>query len=1551
MQIVDTRKRTGFVLIALAVLMASFVVVAPNAARADGGDFGLDFVASAPLSYNHATGGGSYNDRTVGVSADIVEQLEGGDFTCEDTVTYLLYIENSATPSALNQELAFHMSFLADATGQPGVGHAAVTKVAINYGVGDTGISDDGGSTIGTWGAGLTGPLFVAGSTLELDFTVTDMEAGESVVVRVDTTLACDPGSSPTGNLQASLTDSRVISEDGVGTDDPISTGSGKQTIPFKQVGAVIQPGQIIVVKQTLPDGAAQSFSFSSSWGDFSLTDGQSNGSGDLDPGTYSVSEGITSGWELVSATCDNGDPVSAITLVGDETVTCTFTNQQLSSIVVVKQTIPAGATESFTFNANYNASGFSLSDGQSNNSGALQPGTYSVSENVPAGWNLDSAVCDGGNTPANITLGNGELVTCTFTNVQLGTIIVEKQTLPDGSTVSFDFEASYTGDFSLSDGQENVVSGLAAGTYSVDEIVPAGWTNTDVTCTGGEDHNAISLSAGETVRCVFTNTQDGRIEVEKNAIPYPVDEDDSTTFDFSGDITATLGDGGVAGVDVAPGSYSVTEGALSGLWELTGISCTNDASGQVGDTATAQYVVSPGETVRCVFTNTEGAPPPGTITIVKITDPATSTETFTFTGNGFDFSAELGHNDSSDTVTVAPGTYAVSEILEAGWDLTSVTCDDDDSTRNGNTAVINVAPEEDVTCTFTNTQAAEIIVTKTTDPAGAPDVFSFEASWNNGFELSDGGQHNSGALTPGSYSVAEVVPDGWELVSATCSNQDAPASITLAAGQVVTCDFLNAPIPGSIGDYVWDDADNDGVQDPDEEGITAIYVELLQGDLVVGADWTDIDGAYLFDNLPEGDYQVRFTIPSIWEATVQNAGDDALDSDIDAAGLTHIITLGKAQDDLSVDAGLFRIPTGSIGDYVWDDLNRDGLQDEDEPGIAGATVELWQDGLMIDSTTTDADGFYLFDGLYEGAYEVKFLVVVDYELTEANVGDDDDIDSDAGENGLSGIVALGRGEDITNVDAGLRVILFPNSIGDFVWDDLNKDGVQDEDEPGIAGATVELWMTGSLVFTTTTDADGYYLFDGLAGDTYQVKFVAVDGYEFSPADVGDDATDSDALVDGVTTDIVVTSGDEILTIDAGMFLSTATLTLVKVVDNSAEGPFTDQFDFEGSIVATLGDGESATEIVTPGEHTLTELVPEGWALIAVSCDNGIEGDLETSSVTVELAADDNVTCTFTNTNEGTIIIEKVTDVETDEVFTFEIGDETVQIGSGESVELVLPSGSYTITEDLLVVDGWELASIVCAGDSTVDGDSATLLVPPAETVGCTFVNSELAAPLGVIGDYVWNDADADGIQDANESGLAGVFVEVIDNATGDVIISTTSNAAGVYVLANVPEGNYVMQYTVPEPWLFTQADVGSDDELDSDVTDVDGATAGTSGLLTASSSTVLAATSSVGRTDVFFLAAGSVDTSVDAGVYQIAVLPEPPVTNPPATNPPTVTPTPVEDTKVLGIQTTLPDTGFDDWQTAMLALAMIMAGMGLLLVVRKEDLVVLVSGFSDRLG
>ncbi|MDH3301689.1 MAG: hypothetical protein OES24_14400, partial [Acidimicrobiia bacterium] len=112
--------------------------------------------------------------------------------------------------------------------------------------------------------------------------------------------------------------------------------------------------GEIIVEKQTLPDGSAQSFDFTANWdgGAFSLADGEAMSSGRIPPGDYSVDETVPAGWSLDSVTCtsniDGEGPYepSSINLARGETVTCVFTNQADANIIVEKQTDPDGSTQ-----------------------------------------------------------------------------------------------------------------------------------------------------------------------------------------------------------------------------------------------------------------------------------------------------------------------------------------------------------------------------------------------------------------------------------------------------------------------------------------------------------------------------------------------------------------------------------------------------------------------------------------------------------------------------------------------------------------------------------------------------------------------------------------------------------------------------------------------------------------------------------------------------------------------------------------------------------------------------------------------------------------------------------------------------------------------------------------------------------------------------------------------------------------------------------------------------------------------------------------------------
>jgi len=97
----------------------------------DGGDFSLDFVAAAPFTYDHATGGGAFDDRTIGKEDDVVEQLEGGDFACGDIVTYLVEVSVDEGATGV-QTIELDFEFLSDSTGQSGVSRGDSVSAGIS---------------------------------------------------------------------------------------------------------------------------------------------------------------------------------------------------------------------------------------------------------------------------------------------------------------------------------------------------------------------------------------------------------------------------------------------------------------------------------------------------------------------------------------------------------------------------------------------------------------------------------------------------------------------------------------------------------------------------------------------------------------------------------------------------------------------------------------------------------------------------------------------------------------------------------------------------------------------------------------------------------------------------------------------------------------------------------------------------------------------------------------------------------------------------------------------------------------------------------------------------------------------------------------------------------------------------------------------------------------------------------------------------------------------------------------------------------------------------
>jgi hypothetical protein len=274
-----------------------------------------------------------------------------------------------------------------------------------------------------------------------------------------------------------------------------------------------------------------------------------------------------------------------------------------------------------------------------------------------------------------------------------------------------------------------------------------------------------------------------------------------------------------------------------------------------------------------------------------------------------------------------------------------------------------------------------------------------------------------------------------------------------------------------------------------------------------------------------------------------------------------------------------------TVGDFVWNDLNGNGLQETDEPGIPGVTVQLFDTSdTVIDSTVTANSGLYSFTEP-AGTYSLHFVLPSGWQFTLQNVGADPTIDSDPDPvTGNTADFTLTDTQVDNTLDAGM---FLPVTIGDFVWQDVNANGIQDAGEPGIDGVAVSLFDSAdTLIDSTVTAGGGLYSFSESPG-TYYVHFSLLPGFVFSPQNAGDDPSiDSDPdPVTGNTAVFTLISGQADNTQDVGMFppsnvtvtLDSATGTLIVLGDAFHNSVVIDQAALKGlRFRVSPGDGSTS---------------------------------------------------------------------------------------------------------------------------------------------------------------------------------------------------------------------------------------------------------------------------------------------------------------------------------------------------------------------------------------
>jgi len=603
------------------------------------------------------------------------------------------------------------------------------------------------------------------------------------------------------------------------------------------------------------------------------------------------------------------------------------------------------------------------------------------------------------------------------------------------------------------------------------------------------------------------------------------------------------------------------------------------------------------------------------------------------------------------------------------------------------------------------------------------------------------------------------------------------------------------------------------------------------------------------------------------------------------------------ASPDVHYQPMITVVKAAKLGDFVWEDSNRNGTQEAGELGINGVTVNLWRDlngnqqfdggnellattftGPGSDDGTTpgnEAQGYYEFNGLMPGAdYQVEFVLPSSYQFTLANTGAPDTVDSDAvvtaaGTSGYSQVVVLSAGEWNRTVDAGMYR---QASLGNKVWLDCNEDGVQDAGELPVVGAKVVLIGGGAdgkigtggddTTTTTYTDGDGEYKFVGLTpGTEYQVQFTPLAGYHFTTQDApaATDATDSDANTAGPDVGksqiVTLASGEDNDTIDAGLVSDCRPVTFDFSGDSCTDGTNGNVRTYTDALTGVTVTARAFSQNKTSGDSGTTW--QSAW-LGAYSGGLGVTDNSEGSG-----GGD---THTIDNVYRNNyVVLQFSQEVKIDKAYLgYVVCDSDIQVWIGNSAAITSMSGS---TLSGLVAPGTggvtetntTTSSSARWADINASGVSGNTLIIAADTGDSTpedrfkLEKLVLCAPdcgppvaKASIGNLVWEDMDYDGVQDTGESGIAGVTVKLLNGDGTQVLATTTTNASGEYSFKTLDPGDYKIQVVRPSGYYVTKQDQQGDDTKDSDI-------------------------NSSGYTQKYTLAAGQYNDTADAGLYRKA--------------------------------------------------------------------------------
>ncbi len=751
--------------------------------------------------------------------------------------------------------------------------------------------------------------------------------------------------------------------------------------------------------------------------------------------------------------------------------------------------------------------------------------------------------------------------------------------------------------------------------------------------------------------------------------------------------------------------------------------------------------------------------------------------------------------------------------------------------------------------------------------------------------------------------------------VTSGANGEGTTETFTLNTGQAITNIYAGLIFPAKIGNFVFLDQNSDGIQDAGEPGLPMLKVILFDATgMRLDSVLTDLEGLYTFNDLDPGSYYLEFEYPEAIQPTITLAGMPEVNSDITEAngvGTTDIFFLGSGECNEDIDGGF--VPTGAvITGEVWLDTDNNFIQDNPNTPVEGIEIFLYSttdvDTPFAGPVFSNELGIYGFSSIPTGSYFVEFNIPDTLDFVTPNVGPadtDSDVTGFMGPGRTSPFIVL-NGELYQDVDAGVTDIR--STVNGQLFIDADGDGVKDSNNMGLEGADVKLLDdNGIVVASTITDADGMYLFEGILAGTYNVEFSNYPStYQFTTPNVGNDNTDSDVVVDiggiGLSAPMMLNL-DETQTVDGGIFELASIGDYVWIDENEDGIQQSSEMPQQGVLVEVLDaammvagsstsdqDGMYLVEDLVPGEYSLRFTGLENYVpTIANQGDDILDSDIieqDGFGVTGTFALlSGEINLDF----DGGFVFAQPADAVISGVAWADSDGNGIREGSNpllENVAVILfdnngleikntvtdANGAYSFTElsdgqYYVVFEGpiGTSPTIPNVGSDLTDSDITGGNTDPNSTDIINLGPSEIIENIdggfisvGAIGDQIFVDVNGNGRRGSNEPGLNGVTVKLHDAGTGALLQTVISEPDavtmedGFYRFNSVPLGSYYIVFELPEPYLFTDADQGTDDEKDSDVTGM---------------------TNGPGSTETFSIASGQIRTDIDAGGFLPAQL------------------------------------------------------------------------------